>query len=517
MSVLNGLFDEIRIALYRVWKRRWFALAVAWGICLLGWLVIALIPNVYESRAQLFVGDQAMLSTNVIDDRADQRQKLDRIQQTLLSADNLEKVVRGTALGDSVSSDADMAGKIVALRQNIMVKSEQANLVDISVMQSSSGRTDGEAAGLARDIAQKVIDIFQEENIAGGAGRTGTALRFLDQQLADRQQELQAAEQKRVAFETQNLGLLPGAGSASQQLLAARTELGQIDSQLASAQSSLAALNGQLAGTPPTISTPIPGGGGGNPAANQMAQLQGELASARARGWTDSHPDVIAMKNQIASLRGAASAPSNAGAGSYRTPNPAYSSLQSMQADRSAAVAALRSRKAALEGDVSRLMGRQSAEPGVQAEYERISQDYDVLKQQYDKLLAERENIRLRGDVEQESDLTQFRVVTPPSASRVPAAPNRPLLLTGVLLLGLGGGAGIAFAMSQLRTSFPTPAALERASGLPVIGSISEMLTDAQRAARKKRQRLFYGGAGALAIVFLMLMMVEFVQRGSVA
>ncbi len=507
---MNGLYDEIRIALYRVWNRRWLALAVAWGICLLGWLVVALIPNTYASEAKLFVGQQAMLSTNMIDDRSDQRQQMDQIQQTLLSADNLEKVVRATKLGDSIGSDREMATKIVSLRENIEVKSDQPNVFNITVKQSGAGRSDGEAAALARDIAQKVIDIFQEENIAGGAGRTSQALRFLDQQLADRQKELQDAEQKRVAFETQNLGLLPGAGSASQQLLSARAELSQIDSQLASAQSSLAALSGQLAGTPAMLSTPNPGGG-----SSQISQLQGQLASARARGWTDSHPDVIALKEQIASLR--ASGVSDSGGGSFRTPNPAYSSLQSIQAERAATVSALRARKSALEADVSRLIGKQSAEPGVQAEYERISQDYDVLKQQYDKLLAERENMRLKGEVEEETDLTQFRVVNPPSMSRVPAAPNRPLLLAAVLILGLAGGAGAAFALSQLRTSFPTAGSLEKASGLPVIGSISEMLTDAQRAARKRKLKLFFGGTGALAGVFLLLMMVEFIQRGTVA
>ena len=512
---MNGLYDEFRIALHRVWNRRWFALAVAWGICLLGWLVVALIPNTYASEAKLYVGDQAVLSSNVIDDRTDQRQRMDQIQQTLLSADNLEKVIRGTQLGETITSDREMATKIVALRENIEVKSDKPNVFDITVKQSGYGRSDGEAAALARDIAQKIIDIFQEENIAGGAGRTGQALRFLDRQLTDRQKELQDAEQKRVAFETQNLGLLPGAGSASQQLLGARAELSQIDSQLASAQSSLGALNGQLAGTPRSLSTP--GQGGGNSAATQLGQVQGELAAARARGWTDSHPDVIAMKSQIASLRAAASAAPSSGGGGYTAPNPAYTSLQAMQADRAAAVAALRARKSELESNVSQLTGRQAAEPGVQAEYERISQDYDVLKQQYDKLLAERENTRLRGDVEQQSDLTQFRVVNPPSASRVPAAPNRPLLLAAVLILGIGGGAGSAFALSQLRTSFPTPASLERASGLPVIGSISEMLSDAQRAARKKRMKLFFGGTGALAGVFLLLMMVEFIQRGTVA
>ena len=41
---MNSLYDEFRIAVHSVWNRRWLALGVAWGICLLGWLVIAMIP-----------------------------------------------------------------------------------------------------------------------------------------------------------------------------------------------------------------------------------------------------------------------------------------------------------------------------------------------------------------------------------------------------------------------------------------------------------------------------------------
>ena len=49
---MNGLYDEFKIAVHSVWNRRWLALAVAWGLCLLGWLVVALIPNSYESQAR---------------------------------------------------------------------------------------------------------------------------------------------------------------------------------------------------------------------------------------------------------------------------------------------------------------------------------------------------------------------------------------------------------------------------------------------------------------------------------
>ena len=159
----------------------------------------------------------------------------------------------------------------------------------------------------------------------------------------------------------------------------------------------------------------------------------------RARGFTDSHPDVIAMKNQIAALRGAGGGSSGGG---YRTPNPAYSSLQSMRAEREASATALQSRKSAIQADMAQLAAKQTAEPGVAAEYARINRDYDVQKAQYDKLVADRDNVRLRGQVETQTDAVQFKVVKTPSLSSVPAVPNRPLLLALVLFAGIGAGAG---------------------------------------------------------------------------
>ncbi len=503
---MTGLYDEFRIAVHSVWNRRWLALAVAWVVCILGWLVVSLIPNKYESKAQIQVQTQSILPSQVGINQQDQRKSIQQLQQTLTSSLNLEKVVRGTDLGSTVASDKELAGKIEGLRANIEVKAEQDDFFAITVKQPSPK--------LARDVVQKLIDVAEEDNIAGDRKETSQTLRFLDAQIDARQKELQDAEAKRVAYETQNLGLLPGVGSVSQRMEASRAELSQIESQLVQARSALAALNGQLAGTPSTLNTPSMGGGG---APSALGQAQGELASMRARGFTDSHPDVIAMKNQIAALRSAGDGGGSSGGGSYKTPNPAYSSLQSMRAEREASATALQSRKSAIQADMAQLAAKQTAEPGVAAEYQRINRDHDVLKVQYDKLVADRDNVRLRGQVETQTDAVQFKVVKTPSLSNVPAAPNRPLLLALVLFAGLGAGVGTAFALGHLQTSYPTAAKLERASGLPVIGSISQMLTNAERAARKQKMKLFYGATCGLVGVFALLLVAEFVQRGMTA
>ncbi|AMO71605.1 XrtA system polysaccharide chain length determinant [Sphingorhabdus sp. M41] len=513
---MNGLYDEFKIAVHSVWNRRWLALAVAWGLCLLGWLVVALIPNSYESQARISVEMQSILSDKVGVDARERKKNMERVQETLASTINLEKVVRGTALNRSVSTDRELSAKVEMLRKSIKIKSEKDNLFEITANSSASNFSDAENAVLARDIVQKMIDIFVEENLSGDRTETSQTIKFLDAQLAQREKELQEVEQKQAQFETENLGLLPGVGSISQRMEAARAELGQIDSQLSQASASLAALNGQLSGTPASIATPGFGGASDGSARGQLAQAEAQLASARARGWTDGHPDVVAMKAEIAALRKQASK-EPAGGGGYRTPNPAYSSLQSMRAERQASVAALQARKNVLQADMAQMASKQSLEPGVAAEMSRINRDHEVLKAQYDKLLTDREQIKLRGQVESETDSVKFRVIDPPSSPRSPAAPNRPLLLAMVLIAGIGGGVGSAFAMGHLQTSYPTADKLEKASGLPVIGSVSQVLTSAQREIKKKKMRFFYGTSGALFGVFGMLMIVEFIQRGMVA
>jgi polysaccharide chain length determinant protein (PEP-CTERM system associated) len=289
----------------------------------------------------------------------------------------------------------------------------------------------------------------------------------------------------------------------------ARAELAGINQELMQAQSSLGALRGQLAGTPQSL----PGVEGSGGAAGALASLEGQLSQAYARGWTDAHPDIVSLKAQIARLRPQA-ARERPGAGGIS--NPSYLSLRAMVAEREGQVAAASARKSQLESDMAQLSSKQASEPGVAAEQARLNRDYEVLKTQYDKLLEDREQVRLRSDVERRTNLIKFRVIDPASQPTVPATPNRPMLLTIILIAAIGAGVAAAFVRGQLQTTFPTLGRLEQASGLKVLGSISQLFTPRERA--RSRQRLVWlgGGAGALMAGYFILMAVEFWQRSRV-
>ena len=78
-------------------------------------------------------------------------------------------------------------------------------------------------------------------------------------------------------------------------------------------------------------------------------------------------------------------------------------------------------------------------------------------------------------------------------------------------------GAGTAFALGKLGGTFATAGKLEQTFDLPVIGTISHTLTEAARDLARRRMKQFSAATGGLCALFVVLLAVEFIQRGMVA
>jgi polysaccharide chain length determinant protein (PEP-CTERM system associated) len=510
-----SLLDEVKIALHGIWQRRWLAMATAWGLCLLGWLVVSLIPNSYESRARIRIDINDVLpdaTTNPME----AQQRLDEMRQTIASARSLEQVALASGMINRAADDRTRADAVGTLQRAVSVVATQDNIFELVVDMGGGGRSDADNARLATRIVESTIAVFRDEQMRGGAASAQQNIRFLDSQITEVETRMRAAETQRAAFEARNFGLLPGVGSASVRLEGARSELAQVETQLIAAQSAMGAINVQLGSTPENISVPGLGATGVSVARQQLASAQGELSSMRARGLTEVHPDVMALRAQIASLQAQASREPSGGSGMMTTPNPAYASLAGVRAERQGQIAALGARRAQLSGEVAAITARRTQEPAVATEYDRLNRDYTLVKDQYDRLAAQRERQRMLGAATTTADAVRVDVIDPPTRPRAPTQPNRPILLLSVLFAGLIGGVATAFAMSQVQTTYPTAARLARASGLPVIGSVTEILTDELRVARRHKLRRFALAGGGLAALCAVLLTVEFVQRGTV-
>ena len=91
-------------------------------------------------------------------------------------------------------------------------------------------------------------------------------------------------------------------------------------------------------------------------------------------------------------------------------------------------------------------------------------------------------------------------MLEPPFAAAEPVAPNRPLLLVAILFFALGAGGAIAFGLNQLKPVFFNRHALTKATGFPVLGSVS-MIISPKDHARRKRQTVMWAGANFALLV----------------
>jgi polysaccharide chain length determinant protein (PEP-CTERM system associated) len=506
---MESIYTEIRVALYAIWRLRWLALAVAWIICALGWVLVMRVPSAFESSARISVQISSVLGGSVGLNDGDRQRDIERVRQSLTSTEILKRVVTNLSNGERPLTSAESLSLIGSLRSGITITAQGDDLLEIKTRVALKGTSDRETAYIVRDVTQRLIDIFVQENLIGNRAQNVEALAFLDAELARRGKELADVDRRRAEAQQRTMGALPGSGTLEQRMEAARGELANVNSNLMQAQGSLAAMNGQMAATPASIPLATANGVGGTD--QRIAILEGQLADATARGWTEKHPDVIAIRAQLAQLR-AEQARGSRSAGPT-APNPVYVSLRSMQVERQGNVGALMARKRQLESDIAQIGQRQLAAPAEQVDQSRLDRDYDVLKTQYDKLLSDRENAKLKSDATTKTDGVRFRIIDKPSLPNRPAAPNRTMLLTGVLIVGVVLGAGVAFAKSQLSNTYTTTQQLARASGLPVLGSISEVITSEARAIRRKQMMWFSSSAAGLPAMFCLLLLIEFIKR----
>ncbi|MDB5415395.1 MAG: Polysaccharide chain length determinant protein locus subfamily, partial [Rubritepida sp.] len=312
---------------------------------------------------------------------------------------------------------------------------------------------------------------------------------------------LRQAERRRAEFQTRYIDILPSeALGGFSRLEAARTRLGQVQGELQDQRRRLELTRQQLVSLPSSVAAASSGGGGGG-GGSRLSEAERSLGELRLR-YTDAHPDVVAARGVVNSLRasggGGSTAPRQGGAPVAREgarTNPVYEQMRMRVVDVEAQIASLERQEREGVAEVARLDAVARSEPEVQAQYLNLDRDYTVLRRNYEELLARRESLQLGGAARNSSDRVRLEVVDPPSVSSQPISPNRPLLAAGVLVLGLGAGLALAVLLVQFDRTFYTVQDLRRI-GPTVLGAIS---APPRRGAMLGR----LGFAGGLAILFI--------------
>ena len=146
----------------------------------------------------------------------------------------------------------------------------------------------------------------------------------------------------------------------------------------------------------------------------------------------------------------------------------------------------------------------------VEKELKRLNRDYGVIAGRHQELLKRLETVESKKRLDPVTDRIKFDIIEPPFASADPVAPNRPMMLIAVLVFAIGAGGAIGFGLNQLKPVFFTRRSISRIAGLPVLGSVSLIVSPDDMAVRK-RMAMVWGGA-VVSLIVAEILIVTFAQ-----
>lgn len=520
-ELISLVLDELRGA----WRFRWWALAVAWAVCLVGWPVVLSIPNTYEASARVYVDTRSILRP-LLEGLAidpDVASGLDLVRTALLSRPQIEQVARET--------DLDLRAHTPEQREALIRSLQDRITIDAGDLRARTTRGDGlyviRFQDRNRDKTIEVVDTLLNAFVENALGekRVGqeAAERFLDEQIKEYEQRLSEAEARLADFKKTNVGVMPDSrGDYFQRLQEETADAERIRTALAVAESRRNEIQRQLSGEEPflfgfdTGAAPAAGGSAAGDITYRIQDLEKQLDELLLR-YTDKHPEVVETRRTIEELKvrqadelarvRAGGAATGSLTQSLKT-NPIYQSLEIELKRTEVQVAELRQELVQRQGKVAQLRRLVDSVPEVEAELARLDRDYEVTRQKYLELVQRRE-VAVISEQADRTGTVKFDVIDPPAAGLDPVAPNRLLLLAGVLVAALGAAAGIAYVLNHMRPVFHSVPALTAATGLPVLAAVSRTWVERHRQQRKIELVRFSGGTVLLFVAFGVVVLLQ--------
>ncbi len=501
---MNELIVTLKNQIRSAWRFRWSALLVAWLVTLLGWSVVFVMPDKYQSTAKVFVDTESVLRPLLrgLAVQTDLEQRLQLMTRTLLNNENLEKVLRETDLDLQVNSVQERQKLIEELRKTIQIETQRRqNFYSITYQYKDPY--------VAKKVVETLLNIFVEAALGDTRVESDTAQKFLQDQIKEYEARLVEAENRLTEFKRRNVDTMPGqSGGIFNQLQEAQRELQNVDLELKEAQIRRDELQRQYQRTA---------------AEEEERRRQGEVVLETPTGqrilaletrldelllkYTDEHPSVKELRATIAELK--AQDARTAVVRSQAANTGLSTALEELKlAYRQAEVnlTAIRLRRNEFGKRIETLKAKLDVLPKVEAELTRLNRDYEINRTNYQELVQRLESARMSEQADQAGDNVKFRIVEPPKVPLLPVGPKRILLSVGILLLGLIAGGGFAFLLSQMRSVYYDPVQLRKETDVPVLGQVSRVWTSDLLLKRRIAVAGFGASVALLLVVFVVIL-----------
>jgi polysaccharide chain length determinant protein (PEP-CTERM system associated) len=440
-------------------------------------------------------------------DEDNMSQQLGLMNQLLVSRPNLEQVARIVGFDRQAQTPQQLETMLYRLKQNISVVGRKTNpenlnprasYLDLYTISYSSSNPE-----LASQVVQALITTFKDNIIGKTRQDAEMTKQFLEQQIKEYEKKLTVAESRLREFKRQNIDVLPDKEQDYfTRLQSTRLVTEDIELQIREAESQRNQLQQQLAGMSAgqravsSQGTPVL-----TPAESRLLILRARLDELLLN-YTEEHPDVATTRRIIAELEKQREAELkellSGTTSSAGVANTEYQQAKLQLREFERQLAALRTRKEEYHHRVQALQQQRETLPIVEAELQRLNRDYEINKERYNALVERRESMKMSEDIQQTDEEVKFKIVEIPHVTMWRTWRSQIILITEVLVAGLGGGLILAFVLSRIRSAVYSRRTLGELTGFPVFGTISQIWTSSMR----RRQRL---ELASFALVSLMM------------
>jgi polysaccharide chain length determinant protein (PEP-CTERM system associated) len=511
---MDELISQISIIARGIWKHRWPGLLVAWVVAAIGAAVVLWVPDKYEASARIFVDTQSILKPLMsgLAVQPNVEQQVVMLSRTLISRPNVEKLIRMADLDLGEKSKDAQEALIERVTKSLEIKNVgRDNLYTLGFRDTSPEK--------AKRVVQSLVSIFVESSLGDTRKDSDAAKKFIDEQIKTYVGKLEEAETRLKEFKIRNLevqsadgkDMTARLGEVGDQLNQARLELREAENARDAAKKQLDAEKTQSASVSSRSLLQESASSVATPEMDSRIDAQKRNLDGLLQRFTDQHPDIVSARKlikdleeqkrkEVVELRKVAMAAPSAGPSN----SLAYQELNRMLVTSEVQVASLRARVGEYESRFSRARSMMKTAPQIETEFSQLNRDYAIHQKNYQDLVSRRESAVLSGDLEGTSGVADFRLIDPPRVSPQPVAPNRLLLLPLALLVALAAGLATAFVASQLRSVFFDAHTLRDLVGLPLLGVVTLVVSDAGRLKEKSSMRNFVLASSGLVGVFIL-------------
>ena len=505
---MGEIYHLIITLAYEVWKKRFYALAAAWAISVIGWTFISQMPNRYQSQARVLIDAESVLRPLMKGMAIDNNPygKIMVMHRTLTSYKNISKLLRKTDLYLRLETDEEKEKLIETIQKNVSIEVQGNNIFTISY--EDNNPVD------ARDIVQGLIDIFSEQEINNTRIGSNVALNFIEQQISIYEDKLNIAEENKLSFRQKNMIVFAESGNFFTKMQNSKKNEAKTRRDIKALNAEKKTYEKQLKDVPKYIMARSSSNATSASSAllRRLEDMESKLNDYYAIGRKNKHPDVLMLLKQIKLLKKQAKKEDEEFKQALKTGdesglskktgairNPDYLKIMNELRRIEGKTASLQSKLVEESNFSNKLNSLAIRAPEIEAEYQRLNRDYGIIKKTYDGFLKSRETTKISIDLDT-NDRVMFKTLDPSKIAREPSSPKRALLVFGTLFMGLVVGVVIAFLLSQIYSTFSSESKLRETYGFPVLGSVSVISTDEDIKRQKKSLMVFFLLFGSLVL-----------------